>query len=188
MQFGMKGKGSIEILLLVKIIAAIIAVIAVGAAIHGFDLSRQEIGAQKKEKELRPQIEALQKSLTEAQAGRDTALAANKTLQGDLKTLGEERDACSKTVERLQRQGARLQAQRDARKPVDDKRLSDIDVDKRELIAALGLADKGGSCEEQLARSNALWKKIQQQRMRDFPPSATPPPKDDSSVIIKPPK
>lgn len=113
------------------------------------------------------------------------AVAANQTLQDDLKRLILERQSCNDEVGRIQRQGQRAAAISAARKPADDQQIATISAEKQALIDALGLP-QAGTCEQRLARRDALWAKIAAQRTRDFPPTGAAPASGD--VSIRPPK
>jgi hypothetical protein len=160
------------------IIAWVVGGVAILAMIHGFDVSRQNIGRDRQKAEDAPIIQAAEKA-------RDTAVNANLRLQNDLRALDAERQLCSSQVDRMLAQAARLRAAQSARKPADDKRLGEITAEQGELVAALGLPDPGGTCEQKLARRDAVLKRLAEQRVRDFPKG--PPPKSDD-IQIRPTK
>lgn len=176
-----------------------IGVAALGT-VYGIDHSRQKIGM---EKQLAidqpilaecattfnaPKPKDCALAMRAAVANAKTATEANATLQQDLQKLAGERQRCSDEVARLAAQSARMRMATAVRKPVEEQKVATLDLEKAELLAALGLADKGGTCEQQLARSAALWKKVAERRARDFP---QPPPgsqqqqPDGGDVIIK---
>lgn len=161
------------------LIAWIVGAVALLAMLHGFDVSRQNIGRDKQIALDKPIIEAAQKS-------RDAAIQANTGLQADLQNLDLERKLCSSQVDRLIAQAARLRAAQDKRKPADDKQLAMISAEESELRTTLGLPDPGGTCEQKLARRDAVLRKLAEQRVRDFPKGPTPTDKGD--VSIRPPK
>jgi len=161
-----------------SLIAWVVGAVALLAVIHGFDVSRQNIGRDKQKEIDQPIIAAAEKA-------RDTAVNANVSLQNDLRALDAERQLCSSQVDRMLAQAARLRAAQAVRKPADDKRIESITAEQGELIAALGLPDPGGSCEQKLARRDAVLKKLAEQRVRDFP-KGQPPKSDD--VQIRPTK
>jgi len=154
-----------------------VAGVAVLAALHGFDVSRQNIGKEDQRKIDEPIIKAAEKA-------RDTAVAANAQLQNDLAVLDAQRKACNEAVLRIQETGKRTTIAVAARKPRDDQKLAVISADKEALVVALGLP-VAGTCEQRLAQRDALWQKIAEQRARDFPPTGAPVP-DQDAVVIKP--
>lgn len=159
------------------LIAWVIGGVVILAALHGFDISRQNIGRDKQKEIDAPIIQAAEKA-------RDTAVAANQTLQNDLRALDAERQLCSSQVDRLAAQAGRMRAAQAARKPLDDKRIAEISAEEGELRTVLGLPDPGGTCEQKLARRDAVLKKLAEQRVRDFPKG--PVPRSDDVTIRGP--
>ena len=185
------------------LIAWAIGGIALIAGIAGFDHWRQGVGREKEVARVQPVMSICEqfpskglfggakaanpaecgKSLRDALALGQQAEAANKSLQADLATLDAQRKACSGAVVRLQKQGEAAAAAAATRKPSDDKALATINAEKTALIAALSNADsKAGTCEQRLARRDALWAGVAAQRQRDFPPG---PPAQSGDVNIR---
>lgn len=178
-----------------------IAVAALGA-IYAFDKSRQNVGAEKVRAELAPITEACRMfadkinpadcagHMRTAVADRDTAKAANVTLQADLARLLLERQACSDAVQRLERRGAAAAAAVAARKPADDRRIAEITPALLAAIEVLGLPEPAGTCEQRLALRDARLKVMAEQRARDFPggtPNPPPAGSDGALRIAEPP-
>lgn len=182
-----------------------LAVAALGA-VYGFDHWRQGVGRDKQALEDAPVMAICEqfpakglfggakkadpadcaKSIRDELALGKQAVAGNQSLQADLAVLDGQRKACSGAVARLEKQGAAAAAASAARKPADDKTLATIAAEKQALIDALGRADtKAGTCEQRLARRDALWAGMAVQRQRDFPPSGAP---QSGDVTIKVPK
>ena len=169
------------------------------AAIYAFDKSRQNIGAEKVRAEVAPITEACRMfadkispadcagHMRTAVADRDTAKAANVTLQGDLKRLDGERQACSAEVTRLEQRGVRAAAAAAARKPADDKALAAIAPEREELAKVWGQPKPKMSCEQELAARDAMLKKTAEQRVRDFPNTGAPPKPAGGLSIVEPP-
>lgn len=172
-------------------------------AIRGFDLSRQHIGRDEQKTADAP-VMSICDSLPQptgifgakklepkdcAVTLRDglTAIGANVQLRQDFKKLDDERQACSDKVARLGRISAAQDAANKARKPIEDAKVAAIDAEEAQMIAALGLPDKGGTCEQKLARHEARIKRIAEQRVRDFPPTPGAA-KSSDDVNIKGPK
>lgn len=163
-----------------------IAAVALGA-IYAFDQSRQNIGERKARAELAPITgvcddfgHKLKPSdcaahIRVAVKDRDTAIAANVALKADLGRLAIERQACNDEVDKLERRSAAAAAAAAARKPADDARIAAITPEREELIRVWGLPEPGGSCEARLAARDAMWKKVAEQRARDFPGQVGPP-------------
>ncbi|MEO8133668.1 MAG: hypothetical protein ABI831_06815 [Betaproteobacteria bacterium] len=181
------------------VIVYVVGALAVMAAIHGFDLSRQHIGRDE-QKALDAPVMSICDSLpapaglfgpskikpADCAAQLRTGLAAigaNVQLGKDIQKLDDERRACSGKVDKLARISAQQAADKAGRQPAVDAKVAQIDVDKAELLVALGLPDPGGTCEQRLARRDALWNKVREQRLRDFPPTNGAP--ASSAVTIK---
>lgn len=185
------------------VVVYIVAAVAALGAIRGFDLSRQHIGRDKQIAADAPVMSVCESlpqptgifagKLKPADCAAQlrvglAAITANDQLRKDVKRLDEERRACSEQVERLGRIRARQAAEQAARKPAVDAKVAQIDVDKNELIIALGLPDPGGTCEQRLARRDAMWAKVREQRLRDFPPATGAPAPAPDPVTIRLPK
>lgn len=179
-------------------IAKIVGIVAAGfviiGLIHTFDVSRQNIGRNEQKTFDAPVMsicESVGTNLKPADCAPTlrtglVAIGANKTLQDDVQVLRRERKECSDKVARLEAINARMEAAKAKRAPADEIKISAIDVETSDLRRALGLPDKGGTCEEQLARSTALWDRVKRQRLRDFPPAGVVAPAS-SDINIKPP-
>ena len=152
-------------------------VLAVGAlaAIHGFDVSRQNIGRDAQRKLDDPII-------AEARKGRDDAIAANASLQASLVTLRGERELCTAQVAEMEAQDARRRAFLAKRKPADDTKSAQLAMEKFDLITALGRPDQGGTCEQQMGRWKSLLDAAAPQRVRDYPPTGAAPPSDAVTI------
>lgn len=178
-------------------IYAAIAAAALGA-VYAFDQSRQNKGAERVRAELAPLTEACRMfaedirpadcagHMRTAVADRDTAKAANVSLQTDLKRLLGERQACSDAVARLERRGAVAAAEAARRKPADDARLAEITPALLEAIDVLGLPEPAGTCEQRLAVRDARLARLAGQRARDYPGGAVPAPKAGLSLEAPP--
>jgi len=130
---------------------------------------------------------ALAKSKLDACAtDRDTALAANLTMQADLKTLKTDIERTNALLERMKKVGGVAKAAATAAVAAEQKRLSGIDANNYDLLFVLSQPDPGGSCDERLARIDGVLRGLGQQRVRDHPPTGAARPTD--VITIKAPQ
>lgn len=179
---------------------AVFGLAAIGL-LKGFDLSRQHIGRDEQRKVDAPVMSVCDSlpapagffgpsKITPADCAAQlrnglAAIPANVQLRKDFARLDDERRECSDKVARLGRISVAQDAANKARKPIEDAKVAAIDAEEAPMIAALGLPDKGGTCEQKLSRHEARIKRIAEQRMRDFPPTPGAAPSSSDDVNIK---
>lgn len=117
---------------------------AAWAAIHGFDLSRQKIGADAQLAKDTPIINA-------CKIDRDTAVKANVGLQADVARIGDERDQQSKAVKELQDQMAAQQADKAKRIAAAKPKLDALRTESATLEQRLAANTEGKTCDEKLS-------------------------------------
>lgn len=133
---------------------------AAWAAIHGFDLSRQKIGADRQLAQDTPIINA-------CKVDRDTAVKANVSLQTDLARLGDDLGKQNKAVKDLADSMALQLRDKDARIAAQSARLAAYDSDAAAQRIRLAANTKGKTCNETLFNVDADLRAIARQRMRD---------------------